>query len=64
MISSRFWGQNSHLVCVPMDLVTWFLAPVVLPALLDLRAAGAGGWGVEVCLGDSPADDAVLDGLD
>ena len=47
-----------------MDLVIWFLGPLVLSALLDLCAVGAGGCGVEVCLGDWPEDDAVLDGLD
>ena len=47
-----------------MDLVAWVLVPLVLVALLVLWAGGAGTRGVDVCLGDWPDDEAVLEGLD
>lgn len=66
-------GKNCHislcnyltdLVCVPMDLLPWPPDPLGFLAGLGLWEGGTGARGVEVCLGDWPDDEAVLEGLD
>ena len=47
-----------------MDLLPWPPDPLGLAAVLGLWEGGTGTRGVEVCLGDLPDDEAVLEGLD